>query len=58
MRKRASKSYNTSQGHHDNEDIKTTKPKSARGRGRRMKTKAELREEMLKTLNDSNYKKL
>ena len=57
MRKRASKSYNTSQGHHDNEDIKTTKPKSARGRGRRMKTKAELREEMLKTLNDSNYKK-
>ncbi len=39
------------------EDIKTTKPKSARGRGRRMKTKAELREEMMKTLNESSYKK-
>ena len=37
------------------EEIKTTKPKSARGRGRRMKTKAELREEMMKTLKKSDY---
>lgn len=41
----------------ENEESKTTKPKSARGRGRRMKTKAELREEMMKTLNESNYRK-
>ena len=39
------------------ERTKTIKPKSARGRGRRMKTKAELREEMMKTLNESGYKK-
>ena len=39
------------------EGTKTTKPKSARGRGRRVKTKAELREEMMKTLNESSYKK-
>ncbi len=39
------------------EDSKTTKPKSARGRGRRTKTKEELREEMLKTLNESSHKK-
>ena len=37
-------------------EIKPTKPKSARGRGRR-KGKDELREEMLKSLNDSLYKK-
>ena len=34
---------------------KTTKPKSARGR--RAKTKAELRDEMMKTLNESGYMK-
>lgn len=39
------------------EGTKTTKPKSARGKGRRIKTKAELREEMMKTLNESGYKK-
>ena len=37
-------------------EIKPTKPKSARGRGRRQ-GKDELREEMLKSLNDSLYKK-
>ena len=40
-----------------NDNIKTTKPKSARGRGRRMKTKAELRSEMMKTLEESGYSK-
>ena len=39
------------------EGTKTVKPKSARGRGRRTKTKEELREEMMKTLNESGYKK-
>ena len=37
------------------EGTKTTKPKSARGR--RAKTKAELRDEMMKTLNESGYMK-
>ena len=37
------------------EGTKTTKPKSARGR--RAKTKAELRDEMMKTLNKSGYMK-
>ena len=39
------------------EEIKATRPKSARGKGRRMKTKAELRNEMMKTLNESGYMK-
>ena len=39
------------------EGTKTAKPKSARGRGRRTKTKEELREEMMKTLNESGYNK-
>ena len=39
------------------EEIKATRPKSARGKGRRMKTKAELRNEMMKTLNESDYLK-
>ena len=52
-KRKTNKTYTKS----ENEETKTTKPKSARGRGRRMKTKAELREEMLKTLNDSVYKK-
>ena len=39
------------------EEIKATRPKSARGKGRRMKTKAELRDEMMKTLNESGYMK-
>ena len=39
------------------EEIKVTKPKSARGKGRRVKTKTELREEMMKTLNESEYNK-
>ena len=47
--------HNTTQVSYRNEEIGTQKPKSARGRGRRVKTKAELREEMLKTLNDSTY---
>ena len=53
MRRKANKTTSRN----SSEDIKTTKPKSARGRGRRMKTKAELREEMMKTLNESSYKK-
>ena len=52
-RKRMNKTYDKN----EEEIHKTTKPKSARGRGRRVKTKAELREEMMKTLNDSTYKK-
>ena len=39
------------------EEIKATRQKSARGKGRRMKTKAELRNEMMKTLNESDYLK-
>ena len=39
------------------EEIKATRPKSARGKGRRVKTKTELREEMMKTLNESDYLK-
>ena len=39
------------------EEIKVTKPKSARGKGRRVKTKTELKEEMMKTLNESEYNK-
>ena len=38
-----------------NGEAKTTKPKSARGKTR--KTKTELRDEMIKILNDSNYRK-
>ena len=38
-----------------NGEAKTTKPKSARGKTR--KTKTELRDEMMKILNDSNYRK-
>ena len=53
MRRKANKINNQT----TNEGIKTTKPKSARGRGRRTKTKEELREEMMKTLNESGYKK-
>ena len=53
MKRKANKTNHRS----ENEESKTTKPKSARGRGRRMKTKAELREEMKKTLNESNYRK-
>ena len=53
MKRKANKMYDMI----DAEQIRTTKPKSARGRGRRMKTKAELREEMMKTLNESDYKK-
>ena len=61
-RKSSSRAYNTDYidySHHNNDGTKTTtKPKSARGRGRRTaKTKAELREEMLKALNDSTYNK-
>ena len=52
MRRKANKTTSRN----SSEDIKTTKPKSARGRGRRMKTKAELREEMMKTLNESSYR--
>ena len=48
--------YNRTNKGQDNH-AKTTKPKSARGRGRRAKSRDELREEMLKTLNDSIYKK-
>ena len=48
--------YNRTNKGQDNH-VKTTKPKSARGRGRRAKSRDELREEMLKTLNDSIYKK-
>ena len=51
MRRKAEKANNK----HASEGTKTTKPKSARGRGRRTKTKAELREEMMKTLNESGY---
>lgn len=54
MKRKANKTNHRSE---NNEENKTTKPKSARGRGRRMKTKAELREEMMKTLNESNYRK-
>lgn len=53
MKRKANKTNHRS----ENEESKTTKPKSARGRGRRIKTKAELREEMMKTLNESNYRK-
>ena len=53
MKRKANKMYDMI----DAEQIRTTKLKSARGRGRRMKTKAELREEMMKTLNESDYKK-
>ena len=53
MKRKANKMYDMI----DAEQIRTTKPKSVRGRGRRMKTKAELREEMMKTLNESDYKK-
>ena len=53
MKRKANKMYDMI----DAEQIRTTKPKSARGRGRRMKTKAELREEMMKTLNESDYLK-
>ena len=53
MKRKANKMYDKNDG----TSIKPTKPKSARGRGRRMKTKAELREEMMKTLNESDYKK-
>ncbi len=53
MKRKANKVYDKNDG----TSIKPTKPKSARGRGRRMKTKAELREEMMKTLNESDYKK-
>ncbi len=53
MKRKASKMYDKNDG----ESVKTTKQKSAKGRGRRMKTKAELREEMMKTLNESDYKK-
>ena len=51
MKRKANKMYDKNDG----TSIKPTKPKSARGRGRRMKTKAELREEMMKTLNESDY---
>lgn len=54
MKRKANKTNHRSE---NNEENKTTKPKCARGRGRRMKTKAELREEMMKTLNESNYRK-
>ena len=53
MKRKANKINNK----HTPEGTKTTKPKSARGRGRRVKTKSELRDEMMKTLNESNYKK-
>ena len=53
MKRKANKMYDKNEG----TSIKSTKSKSARGRGRRMKTKAELREEMMKTLNESGYKK-
>ena len=53
MRRKANKINNQT----TNEGIKTTKPKSARGRGRRTKTKEELREKMMKTLTESGYKK-
>ncbi len=56
MRRKSNKTAKTN-NKNITEDTKTTKPKSARGRGRRMKTKAELREEMMKTLNESSYKK-
>ncbi len=60
-KRKATRAYNTDYtdySHHNNDGTKTTtKPKSARGRGRRMKTRTELREEMLKTLNDSKYSK-
>ena len=51
MKRKANKMYDKNEG----TSIKPTKPKSARGRGRRVKTKEELREEMLKTLNESDY---
>ena len=53
MKRKANKVYDKNDG----TSIKPTKPKSARGRGKRMKTKAELREEMMKTLNESDYLK-
>ena len=52
MRRKANRTNNKN----TSEGTKTTKPKSARGRGRRVKTKAELREEMMKTLNESSYR--
>ena len=51
MKRKANKINNK----HTPEGTKTTKPKSARGRGRRVKTKSELRDEMMKTLNESSY---
>ena len=51
MKRKANKMYDKNEG----TSIKPTKPKRARGRGRRVKTKEELREEMLKTLNESDY---
>ena len=53
MKRKTTKMYDVNDG----ELIKTTKPKSTRGRGRRMKTKAEIREEMMKKLNESKYRK-
>ena len=51
MKRKANKINNK----HTPEGTKTTKPKSTRGRGRRVKTKSELRDEMMKTLNESSY---
>ncbi len=53
MRRKANRIY--SRG--DEEITRETKAKNAKGKGRRMKTKAELREEMMKTLNESGYLK-
>ena len=53
MKRKTTKMYDVNDG----ELIKTTKPKSTRGRGRRIKTKAEIREEMMKKLNESKYRK-
>ena len=40
-----------------NEGMRMPKTKSARGRGRRTKTKEEIRKEMMRTLNESGYTK-
>ena len=40
-----------------NEGMRMPKPKSARGRGKRTKTKEEIRKEMMRTLNESGYTK-
>ena len=53
MRRKVNRTYSTDDG----EITRTTKTKNARGKGKRMKTKSELREEMIKTLNESDYKK-